>query len=92
MGGKTDNTVNQGRGTYNFRLGGQNYHRIGRLVPNDGNPGKFQQLYIVDTENEISNRKQAFSSRNHEDYKDDIVENLKNMLDVHNQYVKIYNG
>jgi hypothetical protein len=31
-----------------------------------------------------------FSSRNHEDYKDDIVENLKNMLDVHNQYVKIY--
>jgi hypothetical protein len=42
MGGKIDNTVNQGRGTYNFRLGGQNYHRIGSLVPNDGNPAKFQ--------------------------------------------------
>ncbi|XP_057545879.1 uncharacterized protein LOC130824877 [Amaranthus tricolor] len=60
MRGRVDNTVNKGRGPYCFRLGGQNYHRIGSLLPTEGNTAKFQQLYIVDTENEIENRKRAF--------------------------------
>jgi hypothetical protein len=59
MGGKIDKSVNQGRGPYCFKLGGQNYHRIGSLLPDDGNSAKFQQLYIVDTQNEVKNRKLA---------------------------------
>ena len=31
MGGIQDNSVNKGRGPYSYRLGGQNYHRIGRI-------------------------------------------------------------
>lgn len=56
MGGKVDSSVNQGRGPYVFRLHGQNYHRIGSLLPTLGSSPKFLQLYIHDTENEISNR------------------------------------
>ncbi|KAK9676692.1 hypothetical protein RND81_11G093800 [Saponaria officinalis] len=50
MGGKIDHSVNQGRGPYTFRLGGQNAHLIGGLLPNNSEPPKFCQLYIYDTE------------------------------------------
>ena len=36
MGGKVDNRVNDGRGPYIFRLNGQTHHRIGTLLPNNG--------------------------------------------------------
>ena len=41
MGEKIDKSVNQGRGPYCFKLGGQNYHCIERLLPDDGNSAKF---------------------------------------------------
>jgi hypothetical protein len=59
LGGKIDSTVNQGKGPPIFRMHGQNYHRIGSLLPAEGCPPKFAQLYIYDTDNEISNRIQA---------------------------------
>jgi hypothetical protein len=59
MGGQIDKTVNMSRGPYVFRVRGQTCHRIGSLLPDGLNSAKFQQLYIVDTENEISNRKKA---------------------------------
>ena len=36
MGGKVDNRVNDGRSPYIFRLNGQTHHRIGTLLPNNG--------------------------------------------------------
>ena len=54
-----ENRVNYGRGPYNFTIRGQNYHKKGSLVPDEGNTTKFQQLYIIDTKNEVSNQKQA---------------------------------
>lgn len=60
MGGKIDSTVNHGRGPYVFKLAGQNYHQIGSLLPTSGSSPKFAQLYIYDTENEVSNRKRAW--------------------------------
>ena len=57
--GKIDKSMHQGQGPYCFKLGGQNYHRIGSLLSDDGNSAKFQQLYIVDTQNEVTNRKLA---------------------------------
>jgi len=56
MGGKFDASVNQTKGPRNFRLSGQNYHKIGSLLPNEGSTPKFAQLYIYDTENEVTNR------------------------------------
>lgn len=59
MGGKVDSKVNQGNGPYCFRISGQNFHRLGSLVPTDGETPKFSQLYIYDTSNEIENRMSA---------------------------------
>lgn len=56
MGGKIDKSLNNGSAPPVFRLCGQNYHRIGSLMPDEGDTPKFAQLYIYDTQNEISNR------------------------------------
>lgn len=60
MGGKIDSSINKGKGPYTFRLSGENYHCMGSLLPMDGSKPKFSQLYIYDTENEISNRQETF--------------------------------
>lgn len=60
MGGRIDHSVNQGRGPYCFKIHGQNYHRIGSLLPDEGSTPKFAQLYIYDTEHEVQNRMNAF--------------------------------
>ncbi|KAG9447459.1 hypothetical protein H6P81_013587 [Aristolochia fimbriata] len=60
MGGKIDNTINDGNGPYTFKISGANYHRIGSLLPHRGQQPKFAQLYIYDTEHEIQNRMCAF--------------------------------
>ncbi|KAL3655874.1 hypothetical protein CASFOL_000270 [Castilleja foliolosa] len=59
MGGKIDHDINKGSGPRIFRLHGQNYHSIGSLLPEDGTTPKFAQMYIYDTENEISHRKNS---------------------------------
>lgn len=59
MGGKIQAPPEQGRGPYNFKIGGQNHHLIGSLLPTQGGRSKFSQLYIYDTEHEIDNRKTA---------------------------------
>ena len=56
MGGSQDNTVNNGRGTYTYRLGGQNYHLVGGLEPDDGKTPKFSQLYMYCGEDETNDR------------------------------------
>ncbi|KAI9115698.1 hypothetical protein K1719_013367 [Acacia pycnantha] len=57
MGGKIDHSINsKGGGPYSFVLSGQNHHLIGSLLSPQGNPPVFAQLYIYDTENEVSNR------------------------------------
>ncbi|XP_074304677.1 uncharacterized protein LOC141639455 [Silene latifolia] len=84
MGGKIDNSVNQGRGPYTFRMGGQNVHRIGSLLPPDRKTPKFCQLYIYDTEEEVQNRKNAHSPNNPERYNDDLICLLQRMIDAEN--------
>ena len=56
MGGRIDKSVNQGQRPYYIKFGWQNYHRIKNLLLDDGNWSKFQQLYIVNTQNKIINR------------------------------------
>nr|GEU96678.1 uncharacterized protein [Tanacetum cinerariifolium] len=56
MGGQVDHLVNKGNASYCFRIHGQNYHRHGSLLPDEGSKPKFAYLYIYDTENEVQNR------------------------------------
>src|ERR1044072_3218901 len=54
IGGKVESSINDGNGPPQFILSGQNFHRIGSLLPSDGAHPKFAQLYIYDTHNETS--------------------------------------
>ncbi|PWA63861.1 hypothetical protein CTI12_AA347070 [Artemisia annua] len=56
IGAKQDMSVTDGRGPYCYRIQGQNYHRMGTLLPENGKPPKFAQQYIYDQENEIKHR------------------------------------
>jgi len=43
------------KGSYTFRMHGQNYHGIDTLIPHDKYKPKYAQLYIHDAYNEIEN-------------------------------------
>lgn len=59
-GMKMDNDINNGRGPPILRMQGQACHRIGSMLPLPGESPKYAQLYIFDTENEISNRMKTY--------------------------------
>lgn len=60
IGGKIQSLITDSSGPPQFILTGQNYHRIGSLLPEDGCQPKFAQLYIYDTQNEVHNRIKKF--------------------------------
>ncbi|XP_074291818.1 uncharacterized protein LOC141618623 [Silene latifolia] len=90
MGGKIDHSVNQGRGPYTFRIGGENTHLVGSLLPNNDAPPKFCQLYIYDTEEELKHRKNALSSTNGIQFDDGLMKDLKEMVDRYNVLAKSF--
>ncbi|KAF7821239.1 uncharacterized protein G2W53_026694 [Senna tora] len=91
MGGRIDNSANDGRGPYVFRLHGQNMHLIGDLLPKADETLRFSQLYIYDTNNEVINRMRNASSSASEDPCDaSIVMQLSQMLDSINPLVKVF--
>ncbi|KAL2998223.1 hypothetical protein AAZX31_09G086000 [Glycine max] len=51
---KVDTSYNTGRGLPTFCIHGQEHHLIGSFLPMANNSPKFAELYIYDTENEIS--------------------------------------
>ena len=75
----------QRQGVSNFQIHGQVYHRIGSLLPENGHPPKFFQLYIYDTEHENENRHSIM-----QDLNDGILLNLQNMLDGCNPYIRSF--
>jgi len=87
MGGKVDHRINDGRGPYIFKLNNQNHHRIETLLPVDGLSPNFAQLYLYDTENEVSNRINALNQSNNS-HDSSIVDALVRMLDESNLLVK----
>ncbi|GJY85779.1 DNA helicase PIF1, ATP-dependent [Tanacetum coccineum] len=82
FGAKIDHSINKGRAPYTFRISGQNYHMMGSLLPKEGMPPRFVQLYFFDTQNEVKNRTSAFIDKETSEGIDkDIVGNLISMLD-----------
>ncbi|KAK1423926.1 hypothetical protein QVD17_19237 [Tagetes erecta] len=96
LGGKIDRSVARGKGPYVFRLQGQNYHRIGSLLPYENDAPKFSQLYIYDSQNEIMNRKNSVKGDSSVQSKSSItldpqtITILKNLLDTCNPLVQSF--
>ncbi|XP_074267178.1 uncharacterized protein LOC141590483 [Silene latifolia] len=90
MGGRIDTSVNQGQGPYCFKMGGQNVHLIGSLLPSETARPKFCQLYIFDTEEEINNRKNVVSFGRPEQFSDELIALLQGMIDQHNRLAKTF--
>ncbi|XP_072052195.1 uncharacterized protein [Arachis hypogaea] len=90
MGAKIDRGINTSRGPPTFILCGENYHLIGSLIPPEGNNAKFAQLYIVDSQNEVHNRMSAIRGEDNKNIDEDIVRDLKKMLDEKNVLVKAF--
>jgi len=86
MGANIDRSLNDGRGPPVFKICGQVHHRIGSLLPLDGEPPKFIQLYVYDTSNEISNRLHALDPCDASGANLDVsvVQALTHMIDQHN--------
>ncbi|CAK8569863.1 unnamed protein product [Lathyrus sativus] len=87
-GAKLDNRFNNGGGPLTLRIQGQSCHHIGSLIPPEGQPPKFAQLYIFDTDNEVHNRMQGL--RNTKNIDQVIVQQLSGMLYKHNPHAKSF--
>ncbi|CAN6703406.1 unnamed protein product [Malus baccata var. baccata] len=83
MGVHVDERINiGGRGIYTFRAQGALYHKIGGLLPHEGNRPRFLQAYIYDTEHEVENRMCESEVLDR-----CVVEKIQHMLNNHNPFV-----
>ncbi|CAN1797423.1 ATP-dependent DNA helicase PIF1 [Linum perenne] len=91
MGGKEDNSINNGRSPYIYSFGGQIFHRIGLLIPAEGKPPQFAQLYVHDTEHELE-RRQTLGNTNigSSSLHMHIMETLRDMFDEHNGLARAF--
>ncbi|GJR12826.1 hypothetical protein Tco_0795478 [Tanacetum coccineum] len=90
FGAKVDDSVNNGKGPYVFKVSGQIYPWIGSLCPKEGHHPRFLQLYIYDTQAEVSNRMRNFKGQEEDTLNPDIVEGLIHVLDEHNGLVRLF--
>jgi hypothetical protein len=90
LGVEIDKSINTGRGPYIFRINGVVHHRIGSLIPEEGNKPQYAQLYIYDTVNEVRNRLAIHSSDlgNESVVDDQVVRSLISMFDQYNPLVR----
>ena len=70
-------------GIYTYRIHGQVYHRIGSLIPEQGQIPKFSQLYVYDTNHELENRMAVMGGLDPE-----ILEVLQRNLHQSNPFVE----
>ncbi|KAK9055483.1 hypothetical protein SSX86_026566 [Deinandra increscens subsp. villosa] len=90
FGANVDSAINDGNAAFVFKISGQISHSIGSLCPVPEKGPRFQQLYVYDTENEISNRLRIFNDGDDNDLSPDIVRSLLQMLDANNELVKVF--
>ncbi|KAJ0683046.1 hypothetical protein HanPI659440_Chr16g0654051 [Helianthus annuus] len=90
FGAIVDDTVNDGSGPYVFKIEGQVHHWLGTLCPPPNERPRFLQMYIYDTENEVSNRLHAFTSDRQSRLKPEIVAFLLKTLETYNKLVRLF--
>ncbi|XP_071729024.1 uncharacterized protein [Rutidosis leptorrhynchoides] len=89
-GAKTDDTIDDGRSPYVFKVFGQIYHWIGSMCPQQGVPPRFLQLYIYETDHEFENRMSHFGGQYFNRLCSLVVSQLIELLDTHNELVKLF--
>ncbi|KAF9590355.1 hypothetical protein IFM89_033881, partial [Coptis chinensis] len=94
-GGAVQSSINDGKGLFVYKIKGQNHHKIGTLLPPEGVRPRFAQLYIHDTENEVSHRlnslnKKIVKKRARDELDPSIVQGLIDMLNVTNKLTETY--
>ncbi|KAF8050757.1 hypothetical protein N665_1890s0003 [Sinapis alba] len=88
---KLDYIVVYAPGPFTFRIQGQSHHRIGSLIPSQGQLPKYLQLYIFDTKKQVSNRLKAMGKNSTEGKLDETtVKRLIKMLDENNCLAKVF--
>ncbi|GJQ95107.1 hypothetical protein Tco_0006246 [Tanacetum coccineum] len=84
FGDKVDDSVNNGSGPYVFKVAGQISHWMGSLCPPSDQNTRFLQMYIYDTNNEVSNRLRYFGGGEYGDLKPEIGETLIQFKTIYN--------
>ena len=81
VGPLQDRTLNDGRGPYTFRIQGSICHKIGTLLPNQGDQPAFAQIYVFDTrmEAQIDRRMSIMAGLNRQ-----VITTIQNMMREHN--------
>ncbi|GJR91995.1 DNA helicase [Tanacetum coccineum] len=91
LGANVDNSINNGKGPYDFPDISQLYHfDIGQCVQMKLSTQDSMQLYIYDTANEVKNRMAHFGGEHESGLKKEIVEGLIEFLDNHNALVQLF--
>ncbi|GJR64993.1 hypothetical protein Tco_0011058 [Tanacetum coccineum] len=90
FGARADDSINNGWAPYVFKISWEVYHWIGSLCPTEGDPPRFLQLYIYDTENEVANRMRHFGGASSGILDSAIVQGLIGFLDKHNELVRLF--
>ncbi|KAL8087815.1 hypothetical protein AgCh_037814 [Apium graveolens] len=91
LGVQVDKLINKSRGPYVFRASGQIYHNTSSLLPPTGKKPLFAQLYIYDTDHEISNRINTLkNAENTPAIDENIFQGLTQMLDENSNLTRSY--
>ncbi|PWA59202.1 hypothetical protein CTI12_AA348290 [Artemisia annua] len=87
FGAQIDDTINDGRGPYVFKISGQIHHWIGTICPTNKDEPKFMQIYIFDMDNEVAHRMEPFGGKDKSGLKPEIAQSLIQVLDDNNELV-----
>ncbi|GKB47267.1 hypothetical protein Tco_0898020, partial [Tanacetum coccineum] len=91
FGARIDHSINTGRAPYTFKINGQNYHRIGSLIPKECIQPRYAQLYFFDIEYEVQNRMSDFTYKEMPEGVDpSIVQRLIEMLNQSSSVAKAF--
>jgi|SRR5579859_969866 len=88
LGVKIDSSVYGTNGAYTFRIQGELCPRISTLLPCEGDPPKFAQLYIYDSNPQCQAQMRVSHLHNKIDL--NTVLRLQHMIEWHNPYVAAY--
>ncbi|CAN0900847.1 ATP-dependent DNA helicase PIF1 [Linum grandiflorum] len=83
FGAKLDPRLMNSRGPYSLVLNGENYHYMGSLLPAEGQPPRYSQLYVHDPTSEDSYRLASVGGAAKKLHPT-LITNLKEMLDTYN--------
>lgn len=79
------NEVIEGNFMPTFKIQGQVYHRIGSLLPTEGNSPKFLQIYFISEADQLSTRLRMIPS-----LKAELIELVKEVLNNQNCYISTF--